>query len=670
MDEATHNEAVTQPRKEKNSAREEPTALERLDRRAHFFRLRPFIWLAICVFVIVVSWVFVEQILLTNVGLDLSDEGLYLIAADPPTTDTVWVFPAGWSTSFLFALAGYDIATFRTLGAVILMALSGILGWLSFGISVNVLLPGRQSFEGQTRNVIQGLIAAGVSLSSLAFYSSMLRTPGYNWVNFTGILLASIGVLLLLQRSRGILQTFDEQGVLRAILSQFWPISVMAFGVFFVSPGKATSAIFIVLAAFVLLWVWFGPRLGSSLVGTVIALTFTFILLAVVVRMWTPNFLQVFWEGVARPPLVPSQSLAGGFREFLALPVEVYVDFRGESWLWVAMSAASFLLLVVSVFIRIHPLLQWPALLVILAAAYIHTQEDWPHWQQIFERGTLTTSILMVFAGVSFTALGLARWGGDVLGTRVAVKIFSASAFLLFMAFAYGFGSSIRPFLSAKFVLVLFVAAAIIITGVLVSLSVRVVLVAVVVVLGLSLTFSLLTESRKLQPGFAPLVNQTDFTTLAPRGSQLYLGEEKAQLARALAQEIREAGGSQVRLLGVGPGTPTLTYISGATLPQTTLVTWFEQEGAEELARYNLALLDSDEWADSWLLVNEEHPETPVITSIIGDHLCRDFPSDYKKVLESRVNTLGLDGDYRDVVYSLWKPEITGRPSVATPCVS
>jgi hypothetical protein len=74
-------------------------------------------------------WFGLAFILATDRGLDLTDEGLYLLAADPPVAAANYGFPFGWHTGLLFRLVGYDISAFRTLGALVLVLAGGWLGW-------------------------------------------------------------------------------------------------------------------------------------------------------------------------------------------------------------------------------------------------------------------------------------------------------------------------------------------------------------------------------------------------------------------------------------------------------------------------------------------------------------------------------------------------------------
>ena len=84
--------------------------------------------LGISLLALAVMWVVLGRVIASDRGLDLGDESLYLVAADPPNLQAAWAYPFGWSTRPFFWIVGYDIAAFRTLGAVLLFVVSGVLG--------------------------------------------------------------------------------------------------------------------------------------------------------------------------------------------------------------------------------------------------------------------------------------------------------------------------------------------------------------------------------------------------------------------------------------------------------------------------------------------------------------------------------------------------------------
>ena len=51
-----------------------------------------------------IAWWVLGLLLASDRGLDLSDEGLYLLAANPPTAHAAWGFPWGWNLRPLFQL--------------------------------------------------------------------------------------------------------------------------------------------------------------------------------------------------------------------------------------------------------------------------------------------------------------------------------------------------------------------------------------------------------------------------------------------------------------------------------------------------------------------------------------------------------------------------------------
>jgi hypothetical protein len=128
------------------------------------------------------------KILLPDRGIDLTDEGLYLLSAKPTDTFSAFGWPWGWLTSKLFILSGNSVSEFRILGAELLFI-------TSFLVSYCILF--RIDRHRIEFNFKLAFISILIATSSLYFYSGMLRTPGYNYINFIGSQLCIIGILCI-----------------------------------------------------------------------------------------------------------------------------------------------------------------------------------------------------------------------------------------------------------------------------------------------------------------------------------------------------------------------------------------------------------------------------------------------------------------------------------------
>lgn len=128
--------------------------------------------IATCAFLIATS----------NLGLDVTDEGFYLLAMRYPQD------VSGCSTFFYmygalpFSLVDYDIASYRILGLLAILTSSAFFGVQSFK-----MLSGK--IEHSTRSNT-GYIAIFSMLGGTLFYSWFLRAPSYNLFSSVGIMLS------------------------------------------------------------------------------------------------------------------------------------------------------------------------------------------------------------------------------------------------------------------------------------------------------------------------------------------------------------------------------------------------------------------------------------------------------------------------------------------------
>jgi hypothetical protein len=128
-------------------------------------------------------------------GLDLTDEGLYLLSADnqqPLAGHNGWF---GRYTGLLFGAVGYDIGLFRVIGVLVLLAAATALGVALAGF---VARSGIATLGAAAR---VGVVL-GTASGALINYSLFIRTPGYNWLAFVAAALCLSGVLLVLAVDR------------------------------------------------------------------------------------------------------------------------------------------------------------------------------------------------------------------------------------------------------------------------------------------------------------------------------------------------------------------------------------------------------------------------------------------------------------------------------------
>ena len=129
-----------------------------------------------------------QKILLPKQGIDLSDEGFYLLSSSPSNNYAAYSWPWGWFTEKMYSLSGRNISELRILSAEILVV-------ITFGVSYCILERiDRQKPRLRLSTTIYSVLLA---LSSLYFYAGMLRSPSYNYINFISIQLSIIGILAI-----------------------------------------------------------------------------------------------------------------------------------------------------------------------------------------------------------------------------------------------------------------------------------------------------------------------------------------------------------------------------------------------------------------------------------------------------------------------------------------
>lgn len=102
-------------------------------------------------------------------------------------------FPLAWHTAPLFRAVDYDVATFRPLGAFILVTPSGILGAVAVRSGTAASTPAIDELRaGAGHRVRMALGAVVGGLGGMLPYGGLVRVPGYNWENVVGATIAAI----------------------------------------------------------------------------------------------------------------------------------------------------------------------------------------------------------------------------------------------------------------------------------------------------------------------------------------------------------------------------------------------------------------------------------------------------------------------------------------------
>jgi hypothetical protein len=553
-------------------------------------------------------------------GLDITDEGLYLRSADALGPDYAY---AGFSGAYLhpvFRLAGYNVATLRALGIILL---SGAALVLSCGLrralagSLTVA-PGDSRFLGLlTRICLHIAVVSG----AVTYYSLFLVTPSYNWLTLVGTLLAGGGVLALLAPERGTRWDLADP-------------ALFGCGCFLALMGRPTAGVG--------LWV-----IGVTMVLATSTRPFRRRLFALGVLITVTLALGVFhllfvtgWSDsldIARRTAYMAQNDVGGhdLRSLRAATVRQLGLIRPG----VSAQVGALPLLGLSVLLaRVAPARHRAVVAGLLGSASVAVVAL-RIWREGGFGGAHTATLKLPFAGFAllFTAAAVFAAavalqllpGSETARRDVLVRswrVLTAGAFFVLAAGLYAFSSNngIVGQLWGGFG-ILAVAALVLVTGGLGPAALPVTAATMAAVCSVA-AFSTISRGAVAPYRMAPMAESTVRTQVSDRGATLKVSPETAAALTSLrAQALAGGWRAGLPLVDLTPFTPGVGYLLGARPPTTILL-----GRAPKVMRWALERQDRAVFHDAWLLI---HPgvTTPEQLGVV-DVLGRSFPHDYERV--------------------------------------
>jgi hypothetical protein len=258
-------------------------------------------------------------------GMDLSDESLYLIAANPSNRYDTWGWPFGWITSVMYQMSNNQIIQFRNIGLMLLLYSSYFFAW-NFSKIIE-----KGGTNAKVSLIRPFLICFVITTSSLQIYNGFLRTPGYNWLNLVSILFA--------------LGSFFKLTYLINLKSRFlfsFHISTLALALFISFHAKPTTPFFLMIG-FILIWKKKFDLKQNLKIAISLLLSFQFIILfALLLKIWPVDFIQRFVEIISRPGLNNRATIQFGLLQIAITP------FYGAYFILRNLQFQTVLLLVVS----------------------------------------------------------------------------------------------------------------------------------------------------------------------------------------------------------------------------------------------------------------------------------------------------------------------------------
>lgn len=280
------------------------------------------------------SWLLVSSILAVDRGIDLTDEGLYLLDADPPAPTAAWNFPYGWVTAPLFRAVRGDIASFRALGGVLLLSLTTALA-----LEVRRFSKLRRIHDADDggmhssahRSAAEFLTVIALGASGFFFYSELgfLRVPSYNWVNLVGLLTAVLGIFRTARTA-----TVDGLMVQESQRQLVGSAAVIAAGLFIAAHAKPTTPVLLALISGPFLFKEVGRRQAAMTYALTIGFGVGFAILAIALRLWPAGFVSVLLRPLRVPPVETGHGLAAAVMLAAAAPFEAMRVFLTDQPHW------------------------------------------------------------------------------------------------------------------------------------------------------------------------------------------------------------------------------------------------------------------------------------------------------------------------------------------------
>ena len=591
--------------------------------------------IAVVVAMVFLWWLF-TGVFQTDRGLDVTDEGLYLLAADAQNLTAAWGspgFPWGWHTGPLFALVGYDIAALRTLAILLLFVSAGVFGWLAAGCGRRygvVVAPatGSQAWVGRV------LGAAVASVGSLLLYENFLRTPGYNWLGLMSIFIGGSGYFVLLGPD-----PHETAGPMRRRVGG---AAVAGLGIFIGLPAKPSVSLALVLLGLLLLALLAGPRFAATWSLVTAGFIALWVGLAVVLRLWPLDFPSVFLRTFNAPKHHENQGVAGALIEAVSAPSTVWEGLRALPWYYWVVLVAVIALAVIPVDRRKPGIAVGGVVALTVASVAVLI---WPSIVSSSASGlpspvplvALLGSVALGYVAIAFS---LARsTGGGIRPDRRRVMVLVTYLFLL--PFVYSFGSSGGFVGQAASGAGIFLVASVVAFSAMPVRPLAVVGPLSALVLALSVVAMLVVWGREHPYRGAPLSQQTVPLAVGTHAQTVLVDEDLATLLDSLRRQAVAAGWSEgTPLIGIAwRWTATVPYLLGAQVPDSLMLTIYGASRSQDrIAAYNLSTgLGELPLRDAWLLASppdllsaEQRSDVDSVTAVLTRSTGREFPAGYE----------------------------------------
>lgn len=566
---------------------------------------------------ILVVWTYVLLFKRAFHGLDVSDEGMYLLSVHNVAKNAAFHNPFGDYTGLLYSLSSQKLWLFRIFGFLVL-GLSGI--YLS--TSINKLL------SESANSIVKWCVTFSGLLICPFYYALGILTPSYNWLNLV-CLCIGVGAILRIHSVNSSFVRFRQKHLV-LLAAAIW---VGSFAKLSTGPG-----LFLIYLSLAIL-----TRRRTKCLTQEISFQFVLLGCFAVLHHVFVSPLNVVAEKISRGQKAleifdPTYSIDMALNSFKKGSIDWLSALVGNSFTWPLLAFA--LLLVVSrlsqqMIKQLEKLLYIVVLLPIASGICSGINGNWSgvvarYNDQMWAVTQILSLIVLTILPIAFlfkeAFLASFLWFGTLLGVPVLYAFGSNNGFIMQITGATGVIGL------AGFCLLASVK------------KLQEPLIAVTFLVLAAGALATTNNSGKAPYRQAPVSEQTVRIEIAPGSGRLYVDKELASDINSLRTQVPSRGWlPRTPLLDFTEYSPGIVYALDAQAPITVVPTVGGMAGVNALAEWSFDYIASHDksktWADAWLL-------TPSESKLINCQFCPDmdvlsklgrlFPNDYELVAKTK----------------------------------
>ena len=544
-------------------------------------------------------------------GFDFTDESFYLLWIMDPRQFSSSVFSFGFVYHPIFNFLNGDVSLLRSASMFISYSLSSILFFVT-------ILYARSSYNFKNFHIVA--ISTGMATAILSSFSFGILTPSYNTLNLQGLILASVGVILVFTK-----KSFSH--LLGAIL--------IAIGGTFVFLGKPTSAA--ALALLVLATLLAGQ--GRAAVKPILVAKIVSFLLIIFLALAFDGSLKLFWDryvnGIEMLRVLDGGHTFGGIIRVDKLALSTPLLLAGSILLSVILfsfyvlkksSRASFVLFSIVIAICV--------VIIVLETAY-----------KIFlaERLGANSGLLLGVCVVGAIIKSCLNWMTGLTNNYKKTDVALIFYFLLLpLIYAVGTNNNYWVLAEQAYVFLLIIVIILLrsernIRGFNTSLLIITFIVQTISVI--------LAQNAIMKPYRQPeaLHHMASLVTGETKISGLIVSKEyKEYIDAALLNSKRAGFTKDTPLIDLSGHSPGISYLLGAkAVGQPWLLGGYK--GSDEFAKVALSDASCEQLSKAWLLVENNGPRS--LSHKVIEQYGMNFVADFKPVAswETAKGTGGFD---------------------------